>query len=47
MPHRTPGGRRAAQALFIDGVERLPLGEYDRIAEFERYAELLGYAELR
>lgn len=42
-----PAVRRLAQAFFIDGVERVPLAEYERIAEFERYAELMGYAELR
>lgn len=41
-----PDVRALAQAFFIDGVERVPLAEYERIAEFERYAELLGYAEL-
>lgn len=42
-----PEIRRLSQAFFIDGVQRLPRSEYDRIAEFERYAELMGYAELR
>ena len=42
-----PGVRAAGAAMFIDGVEILPLSAYGRIAELARSAAEQGYPELR
>ena len=42
-----PDVRAAGAAVFIDGVEILPLSAYDRIVEFQRLAAAQGYPELR
>ena len=42
-----PEVRAAGAAVFIDGVEILPLSAYDRIIEFQRLAAAQGYPELR
>ena len=42
-----PEVRAAGAAVFIDGVEILPLSAYDRIVEFRRLAADQGYPELR
>lgn len=42
-----PDVRAAGAAVFIDGVEILPLSAYDRIIEFRRLAAAYGYPELR
>ncbi len=42
-----PEVRVAGAAVFIDGVEILPLSAYDRIVEFKRLATAQGYPELR
>ena len=42
-----PEVRGAGAAVFIDGVEILPLSAYDRIVEFQRFAAAQGYPELR
>lgn len=42
-----PDVRAAGAAVFIDGVELLPLSAYDRIIEFQRLAAAQGYPELR
>ena len=42
-----PEGRAAGAAMFIEGVEILPLSAYDRILEFRRLAAERGYPELR
>jgi len=42
-----PDVRVAGAAVFIDGVEILPLSAYDRIIEFQRLAAAQGYPELR
>ncbi len=42
-----PEVRAAGAAVFIDGVEILPLSAYERIVEFERLAAAQGYPELR
>lgn len=42
-----PEVRAAGAAMFIDGVEVLPLSAYGRIAEFARSAAERGYPELR
>ena len=42
-----PETRAAGAAVFIDGVEVLPLSAYDRIIEFRRFAAARGYPELR
>ncbi len=42
-----PEVRAAGAAVFIDGVEILPLSAYDRIIEFQRLAIAQGYPELR
>ncbi len=41
-----PEVRTAGVAMFIDGVEILPLSAYDRIVEFERLAAGRGYPNL-
>lgn len=42
-----PEVRAAGAAVFVDGVEILPLSAYDRISEFQRLAAIQGYPELR
>ncbi len=42
-----PEVRAAGAAMFIEGVEILPLAAYDRILEFRRFAAERGYPELR
>jgi len=42
-----PDVRAAGTAVFIDGVDILPLSAYDRIIEFGRLAAAQGYPELR
>ncbi len=42
-----PEVRAAGAAVFIDGVELLPLSAYDRIVELELLAAAQGYPELR
>ena len=42
-----PEVRAAGAAVFIDGVEILPLSAYERIVELERLAAAQGYPELR
>ena len=42
-----PEVRAAGAAVFIGGVEILPLSAYERIVELERLAAAQGYAELR
>ena len=42
-----PEVRAAGAAVFIDGVEILPLSAYERIVELERLAAAQGYTELR
>lgn len=42
-----PEVRAAGAAMFIEGVEILPLAAYDRILEFRRLAAERGYPELR
>ncbi len=42
-----PEVRATGAAVFIDGVEILPLSAYDRIIEFQRLAAAQGYPELR
>ena len=42
-----PEVRAAGAAMFIEGVEILPLSAYDRIREFRRLAAARGYPELR
>ena len=42
-----PEVRAAGAAVFIDGVEILPLSAYDRIIEFQRLAAAQGYPKLR
>ena len=42
-----PEVRAAGAAVFIDGVDILPLSAYDRIVEFQRLAAAQGYPELR
>lgn len=42
-----PEVRAAGAAMFIEGVEVLPLSAYERIREFRRLAVEQGYPELR
>ena len=42
-----PEVRAAGAAMFIEGVEVLPLAAYERIREFRRLAAEQGYPELR
>ena len=42
-----PEVQAAGAAMFIDGVEILPLSAYERIREFRRLAADRGYPELR
>ena len=42
-----PEVRAAGAAMFIEGVEVLPLSAYERIREFRRLAADQGYPELR